>query len=199
MEDRVELIELTDDMDLEFLGLDCDGDCEACDCHQEKEEQQAFIIDDDKKASWALKKYKLLEIEEERKKNLVKDEIDRLKFWLDQEQEKIEKKKALLSQSLSGYLYQLRKDNPKAKIDTPFGAVTTRKTPAKWTYDDETVIKFLHQAEMNEFIRVKEEVEKTPLKKALKVVDGKAYTEAGEEVEGITVTDQGEVLSIKTI
>lgn len=199
MENNVELIELTDDMDLEFLGLDCDGDCENCDCQEEKEEQQAFIIDDDKKASWALKKYKLLEIEEERKKNLVKDEIDRLKSWLDREQEKIEKKQALLSQSLSGYLYQLRRDNPKAKIDTPFGTVTTRKTPAKWTYDDETVIKFLHDAEMDEFIRVKEEVEKTPLKKALKVVDGKAYTEAGEEVEGITVTDQGETLSIKTI
>ena len=199
MEDRVELIELTEGMDLEFLGLDCDSDCEDCDCHQEKEEQQAFIIDDDKKASWALKKYKLLEIEEERKKNLVKEEIDRLKSWLDQEQEKIEKKKALLSQSLSGYLYQLRRDDPKAKIDTPFGAVTTRKQQDKWTFDDETVIKFLHEAEMDEFIQVKEEIDKRPLKKALRVLDGKAYTEAGEEVEGITVTDQGEALSIKTI
>lgn len=199
MENNVELIELTEGMDLEFLGLDCDGDCEDCDCHQEKEEQQAFIIDDDKKASWALKKYKLLEIEEERKKNLVKDEIDRLKSWLDQEQEKIEKRKAFLSQSLSGYLYQLRRDDPKAKIDTPFGAVTTRKQQDKWTFDDETVIKFLHEAEMDEFIQVKEEIDKRPLKKALRVLDGKAYTEAGEEVEGITVTDQGETLSIKTI
>ncbi len=193
MEDRLELY-AEEFKDYPFLTND---DCTQYE--EDKEETQGWIIDDDVNAGWALRQYSLLDAELERKKNLAKEEQERIKAWLDQEQEKIEKKQALLSQSLSGYLYQLRRDDPKAKIDTPFGTVTTRKTPAKWTYDDETVIKFLHDAEMNEFIRVKEEVEKTPLKKALKVVDGKAYTEAGEEVEGITVTDQGEALSIKTI
>ena len=197
MEDRLELY-AEEFKDYPFLTSDDCIDYEE-DQKAEGEETQGWIIDDDVNAGWALRQYRLLDAELERKKNLVKEEVDRLKSWLDREQEKIEKKQAFLSQSLSGYLYQLRRDDPKAKIDTPFGTVTTRKTPAKWTYDDETVIKFLHDAEMDEFIRVKEEVEKTPLKKALKVVDGKAYTEAGEEVEGITVTDQGEVLSIKTI
>lgn len=193
MENRIELMEMTaDDKGLGFMDFDLDQDQEEA-----EEQTQAFVIDDDKKASWALKKYKLLEIEEERKKNLVKDEIDRLKLWLETEQGKIDKKKGYLEQMLGGYLMELRKNDPKAKVDTPYGTVSTRKNPDKWIYEDVAVIKFLHDAEMEEFIRVKEEVDKTPLKKALKVVDGKAYTEAGEEVQGISVESAGEKIVIK--
>lgn len=138
MEDRLELY-AEEFKDYPFLTND---DC--IEYEEDKEETQGWIIDDDVNAGWALRQYSLLDAELERKKNLAKEEQERIKAWLGQEQEKIEKKQALLSQSLSGYLYQLRRDNPKAKIDTPFGTVTTRKTPAKWTYDDETVIKFLH-------------------------------------------------------
>lgn len=189
MENRFELMEMTAD-DQGFMAFDLD--------QEEAEDQaQAFVIDDDKKASWALKKYKLLEIEEDRKAKLVKDEIDRLKLWLENEQGKIDKKKAGLEQMLGAYLMDLRKDDPKAKVDTPYGTVSTRKNPDKWTYEDQAVIKFLHEADMSEFIRVKEEIDKTPLKKALRVLDGKAYTEAGEEVAGISVESNGEKIVIK--
>lgn len=189
MENRFELMEMTAD-DQGFMAPDLD--------QEEKEDQaQAFVIDDDKKASWALKKYKLLEIEEDRKAKLVKDEIERLKLWLENEQGKIDKKKGFFEQMLGAYLMDLRKDDPKAKVDTPYGTVSTRKNPDKWIYEDQAVIKFLHDAEMNEFIRVKEEIDKTSLKKALKVLDGKAYTEAGEEVQGISVENAGEKIVIK--
>ena len=189
MENRFDLMEMTAD-DQGFMAFDLD--------QEEAEDQaQAFVIDDDKKASWALKKYKLLEIEEDRKAKLVKDETERLKLWLINEQEKIDKKKAYLEQMLGGYLMDLRKADPKAKVDTPYGTVSTRKNPDKWVYEDEAVIKFLHEAEMDKFIRVKEEIDKTPLKKALKVLDGKAYTEAGEEVAGISVESAGEKIVIK--
>lgn len=189
MENRFDLMEMTAD-DQGFMAFDLD--------QEEAEDQaQAFVIDDDKKASWALKKYKLLEIEEDRKAKLVKDETERLKLWLLSEQEKIDKKKAYLEQMLGGYLMELRKDDPKAKVDTPYGTVSTRKNPDKWIYEDQAVIKFLHEAEMDKFIRVKEEIDKTPLKKALKVLDGKAYTEAGEEVAGISVENAGEKIVIK--
>ena len=189
MENRFDLMEMTAD-DQGFMAFDLD--------QEEAEDQaQAFDIEDDKKASWALKKYKLLEIEEDRKAKLVKDETERLKLWLLSEQEKIDKKKAYLEQMLGGYLMELRKDDPKAKVDTPYGTVSTRKNPDKWIYEDQAVIKFLHEAEMDKFIRVKEEIDKTPLKKALKVLDGKAYTEAGEEVAGISVENAGEKIVIK--
>ena len=191
MESRFDLMEMTADVqNIGFMAPDLD--------QEEAEDQaQAFVIDDDKKASWALKKYKLLEIEEDRKAKLVKDETERLKLWLLSEQEKIDKKKACLEQMLGGYLMDLRKDDPKAKVDTPYGTVSTRKNPDKWIYEDQAVIKFLHEAEMDKFIRVKEEIDKTPLKKALKVLDGKAYTEAGEEVAGISVENAGEKIVIK--
>lgn len=191
MENRFDLMEMTADVqNIGFMAPDLD--------QEEAEDQaQAFVIDDDKKASWALKKYKLLEIEEDRKAKLVKDEIDRLKLWLENEQGKIDKKKAGLEQMLGGYLMDLRKADPKAKVDTPYGTVSTKKNPDKWTYEDQAVIKFLHEADMGEFIRVKEEIDKTPLKKALRVLDGKAYTEAGEEVAGISVESNGEKIVIK--
>lgn len=191
MENRFDLMEMTADVqNIGFMAPNLD--------QEEAEDQaQAFVIDDDKKASWALKKYKLLEIEEDRKAKLVKDEIDRLKLWLENEQGKIDKKKAGLEQMLGAYLMDLRKADPKAKVDTPYGTVSTRKNPDKWTYEDQAVIKFLHEAEMDEFIRVKEEIDKTPLKKALRVLDGKAYTEAGEEVKGISVESNGEKIVIK--
>lgn len=194
MEDRVQLfmnefetspVVFMDDNIVEFTT---DGD---------ETNAVTFMVDDDKKAGWALRQYSVLEHELTRKKDLVKDEIERLKSWLELEQEKIEKRKAFLSQHLDAYLYQLRLDNPKAKIDTPYGTVTTRKSPAKFVYEDDKVIKFLHDADMTDFIRVKEEIDKTPLKKVLTVKDGRAYTEAGEEVDGIVVEDAKDVLSIK--
>ena len=191
MENRFDLMEMTADVqNIGFMAPDLD--------QEEAEDQaQAFVIDDDKKASWALKKYKLLEIEEDRKAKLVKDEIDRLKLWLENEQGKIDKKKGFFEQMLGAYLMDLRKADPKAKVDTPYGTVSTRKNQDNWVYEDETIIKFLHEAEMDEFIQVKEEIDKRSLKKALRVLDGKAYTEAGEEVAGIRVENAGEKIVIK--
>ena len=94
-------------------------------------------------------------------------------------------------------MQELRKDNPKAKISTPHGTVSTRKNPKKWTYSDD-VLAELEEKEMFEFIRIKKEVDKKELKKVLSATDdGIVVNSDGEVIKGVTVVDGGEVMTVK--
>ena len=98
----------------------------------------------------------------------------------------------------SEYLYE-RKVDPKFKISTPNGTVSTRKKQPKWTYDEAKLLEFLKQNGKYQYIRIKEEINKAELKKNVKAVNGKVITEEGEIVEGITVTEQGEELVVRVV
>ncbi|MDY3947428.1 MAG: host-nuclease inhibitor Gam family protein [Ezakiella sp.] len=159
-------------------------------------ERKAWSITDDGGAVWATRRLKELEEEKRRKEKMADEEISRLELWKDKELKKIENEKEFFTNHLSSYLMRLRENNPKAKIETPYAKVSMRKNPDKWIYKDD-VINSLKRTDMSAFIRVKEEVDKVGLKKAVTVKDGKAYTAYGEEIEGVEIIDGGESLSIK--
>lgn len=161
------------------------------------EEKEKFEVNSLSSADWAIRKIKELEANIKQNNDFAGAEKIRLEQWLESENHKYRESIEYFNGLLSHYLQELRKDNPKAKISTPHGTVSTRKNPKQWTYSDD-VLAELEEKEMFEFIRIKKEVDKKELKKVLSFTDdGIAVNSDGEVIKGVTVVDGGEVMTVK--
>ncbi len=163
------------------------------------EEKEKFEVNSLSSADWALRKIKELEADIKQNMDFAESEKIRLEQWLESENNKYKESIEYFNGLLSHYLQELRKDNPKAKISTPHGTVSTRKNPKQWTYSDD-VLAELEEKEMFEFIRIKKEVDKKELKKVLSATDdGIVVNSDGEVIKGVTVVDGGEVMLVAMI
>lgn len=161
------------------------------------EEKEKFEVNSLSSADWALRKIKELEANIKQNNDFAGSEKIRLEQWLESENHKYRESIEYFNGLLSHYLQELRKDNPKAKISTPHGTVSTRKNPKQWTYSDD-VLAELEEKEMFEFIRIKKEVDKKELKKVLSVTDdGIVVNSDGEVIKGVAVVNGGEVMTVK--
>jgi phage host-nuclease inhibitor protein Gam len=163
----------------------------------EEIEKQRFKVDSLESANWCLKKLAVLEKEQQEKEELAKKEIQRIEEWLKSEKERIANSKRFFECLLEEYFVAEKEKNPKFKISTPYGKVSSRKQQPKWVYDNEKAINSLKQAGLNDLIKIKEEIDKNKLKKSVTIVNGQAVTEDGEILEGITVEEQPEKIVIK--
>ena len=162
-----------------------------------EEEKEKFEVNSLSSADWALRKIKELEAGIKQNMNFAESEKIRLEKWLESENHKHQESIEYFNGLLSHYLQELRKDNPKAKISTPHGTVSTRKNQKQWTYSDD-VLAELEEKEMFEFIRIKKEVDKKELKKVLSATDdGIVVNSDGEVIKGVTVVAGGEVMTVK--
>ena len=162
-----------------------------------EEEKEKFEVNSLSSADWAIRKIKELEANIKQNNDFAEAEKIRLEQWLESENRKYQESIEYFNSLLSRYLQELRKDNPKAKISTPHGTVSTRKNQKQWTYSDD-VLAELEEKEMFEFIRIKKEVDKKELKKVLSATDdGIVVNSDGEVIKGVTVVDGGEVMTVK--
>lgn len=164
---------------------------------EKTEEKERFKIKDLDQANWALRKLAALKKQEEEINELAQKEIDRIKVWQEKELAGIERSKQFFESLLAEYLMNERQNNPKFKISTPYGKVSTRKQQPKWEYDEEKAIKSLKEAGHVDLIRIKEYLDKTAIKKAVTVVGGQVVDENGVIIEGIKVIEQPERVVIK--
>ncbi|MFZ5965656.1 MAG: host-nuclease inhibitor Gam family protein [Bacillota bacterium] len=165
----------------------------------EKEVKEKFTVKDLHEADWCLRKIRTANKKREEIEELARLEIDRINAWKEKELHQLDEGKAFFEGLLVEYLISRRKVDPKFKISTPYGKVSTRKQPSKWEYDEETILQYLKQSGNNQFIRIKEEVDKENLKKSVEVVNGRAVTENGEIIEGIIIREQVEKIEIKVV
>lgn len=163
----------------------------------EEIEKQRFKVDSLESANWCLRKLAALEKQQSEIDALAQKEIERIQNWQQSEKEKIDFSKRFFECLLEEYFRSEREKNPKFKLSTPYGKVSSRKQQPKWTYDDEKLLNSLESAGLKDFIRIKKEVDKAALKKAVEVVNGQAVTEDGEILEGIKVEEQPEKIVIK--
>ena len=134
----------------------------------------------------------LREIKEDLKKQR-KTEEEKLKLRFETEIEKLETQEKEILDLITGELEVAEEK----KVVCLNGTVSKRKVPAKYEYSDD-LLKELKEKKYNQFIRVKEEVDKVTLKSELIVdKDGKCFTDAGEEVEGVKVIDGGYTWAVK--
>jgi DNA repair exonuclease SbcCD ATPase subunit len=123
--------------------------------------------------------------------------IEEINLWLadvtQEDREEVERLEGLLRE----YHERRLRENPKAKtIKHPFGTLEARKSPDKWNYREDDLLRWMKE-NRPDLVRVKEEPNKQDLKKKAKVKDGWVYTEDGERVEGVMVTPGEVKFSVK--
>lgn len=157
------------------------------------EELEGFKITNIDEANWAFRKIRALK-EEVKETNLLADkEKERIENWREKEiktsMDNIEYFQGILTE----YYMKLRSENPKAKLNTPYGKVTSRKSK-KWNYqNEEEILKYLKENEHSDLIKVKEDINKAELKKVFR--DG-VNKETGEVLPGIEIKEE-ESISVK--
>ncbi|GAX06834.1 hypothetical protein IWT25_02181 [Secundilactobacillus pentosiphilus] len=151
---------------------------------KEAEQKERFVIDDDSKANWALRK--MAEI------SAKLDKVNEQKKLLDQQNDQwYERKTKKLNDDWDDFATQLegyRLKQPNQKIDLPAGKTITRH-PKDYQYDNDELVKFV-KANHREFIQPIEKFEWGKFKKTIKVHGDKAFDANGELIPGMKVVEQ---------
>jgi phage/plasmid-associated DNA primase len=171
----------------------------------QKKENDHFIIDNDQKANWALRKIRHLKQKKKENEEFanteieeIQKEIDEVNQWLESENDSLDNDIEYMEGLLRVYAEQLKADDPELKTHKlPFGQLQFRKQRDKWRYDNDKLLEFAEK-NLKNTIKIKKQVDKRKLKKKIRVVGSKAVVaDTGELIEGIEVIKRGEKFKVK--
>ena len=160
------------------------------------EKETSTIITDLNKASWAFRALVDIERKKAAIEVLAKEELDRINNWKKEEMKAFEDEKQFFEFNLEQYFKEQKVLDPKFKLSTPYGKVTSRKQQPKWNYEDDKTLEWLKEND-KELIRVKEEIDKAELKKKFNINGNDVVTEDGEVVPGINIETREDSVTIK--
>lgn len=153
-----------------------------------------FVIDDESKAQWALRKLRRLEQESKADTDAAHAEIDRIQQWLAEKVDARARQASFFLGLLREYHEaELAADPSKKTIKLPAGTLKSLAGRPKWTVDAEAFLKWFDsdpqvQQERPELVRIKREPALSEIKAALVPKDDRAiYDGTGEIVPGVTV------------
>jgi Bacteriophage Mu Gam like protein len=116
-----------------------------------------FVVDDDHKADWALRKLGQLETQKRRRAAFVAVEIERFRAWQAHEDRQAERVAAYLTTLLRPYYDQLKavgKISARHKgYRLPHGTLTARQAPIEWEVEEATLLAWA-EATHPELVRV---------------------------------------------
>ena len=164
----------------------------------EEEAKKRFRIESTEQANWAFRKLRAINVKSNEIKELAAAERQRIDEWEKKELSVLENSTEFFEGLLAEYFIKQRELDPKFKLSTPYGRVSSRKQQPKWNYEDEKVLNWLKEND-KELIRVKYEPDKREIKKKYEVVGNTVVTEDGEIVEGITVEERPDSINIKVV
>lgn len=172
----------------------------------QKKKDDYFVIDNDQKANWALRKIRHLKQKKRENKDFaqvetetIQKEIDEVNRWLESEKSSLDNDIEYMEGMLRVYAEQLKVDDPELKTHKlPFGQLQFRKQRDKWVYEDDKLLEFAEE-NMKDAVKIKKSVDKRKLKQKLKVVGDKAVVaDTGEVIESVKVIKRGEKFKVKT-
>lgn len=166
---------------------------------QEQVESDRFVVDDEQKANWALRKIKEYQQQIIENDKLADDEIRKIEDWRkgrnNSAKESIEYFEGLLMEYA---LNRRDQDEDFKSISLPNGNFGFRKQQPRWKYDDEALLNYLEQSQMNNLIRTTKAPNKAEIRKQFEIHGNKVInTETGEFVEGIEIIDRPEKFNVR--
>lgn len=158
----------------------------------EGQEYEGFKVENIDQVNWCFRKLRALKAKINETKELAVKEKERIDEWEKSESKSADNSIAFFEGLLSEYFVKLRQADPKAKVSTPYGKISSRKS-TKWNYTDEgELLSYLKENDAT-LVKIKESVDRTELKKKYK--DG-IDKETGEILPGVSVAKE-ENISIK--
>lgn len=164
---------------------------------EEVEAEAPFKISDLSGADWAFEKLASIHARMKEKEQLAEEKRFKIDTWLETVTAEDKRSAEYFEALLITYYQELRSKDPKAKLSTPSGKVTSRKLQPKWEYDEERALQYFKETHP-EIVAVKESFNKAEAKKLLKPLEtGQAVDENGEVLDFVAVIPQGESYTVK--
>lgn len=150
----------------------------------EKDIAETFIIDNDSKAEWAIKKIKEAQDEHDRILALITEEEQKLALRKDQIAKKLESDTSYLKYLLNNYMQTVtcKESKTQKTYQLLSGKLVYKYGGTEWVKDDDAMLAWAKK-DMPELVKVKESVDWAALKKTISVTDnGEVITETTGEV-----------------
>lgn len=168
-----------------------------------EDDSSGFIVDNDSKASWCMRKIRQMEKKKSDHERLADEliadlekEIAEIENWLTEENSKLDNNIDFLKDKLRHYAENLKAEDEELKTySLPYGSFKWREQRDKWRYEEEKLLEFLENSDPD-LVRVKKQPAKRKLKKKVKVSGNKAILPTGEIVEGVEIEERGEKFKI---
>jgi hypothetical protein len=165
---------------------------------EEREEKEQFVIDTDEKAEWALLKIKEEQAESQRMINVCNSFILHYKNEIKKAEESLERKTGNLKAMLFEYFQTVDRKATKTQetYTLPSGKLKLKYPQPEYKRDDATLVKWLKDRNMTDYIKTKEEPQWGELKKTVQIAGDKACID-GEIIDGIQVVEKAPVFDIE--
>lgn len=161
---------------------------------QNEEERKPFVIDDDSKAEWAMRKIAELRMDTEKWQAHFDSQMDKIR-------KANEDSEAFFTACLMQYFEQVPKHETKtqAKYSLPGGDLVRKKQEPEYKRDDSKLLCFLQENDMGEYVKQKPTLDWASLKKACAVQpDGTVVDkETGLVLEGIFAQERPDKFEVK--
>ena len=174
------------EMDMNYYEIPEDG------------QDDGFVIDNDQKAEWAMKKIREAQEEKEKWKAYYDEQLQKVNAQSDRT---IEFMQLHLERYFRTVPHKVSKTQESYAL--PSGKLVWKEQQPEYERDDEALIPWLIENNLDsQYIQIKESVNWAELKKMFKdrmfgVIDGRFVTEDGEFVPGITVTERPDVFKVE--
>ena len=148
-------------------------------------ELDTFVIDTDAKAEWALKKIKEARADRDTWVEWYQNKIKEITEQTDFETMNLEHMLADYFQTLPH-----KKTKTQESYTLPGGKLILKTQNPEYKRKDSDVIEWLKTHMDGKFVKVKEELDWAGLKGKTAVLDGKLWSEDGEEIPGVEVINR---------
>lgn len=147
--------------------------------------QEAFVVDSDSKADWAMRKLRSIRKKQAENKAIFDAEIKRLAEWLDLVNTALERDALWFESNLTPYALLQRSEGRKS-IVLPHGTIKTTAGRAKIELENEDEFKAWAEKNLPEVLRHKIEIDKKELN-ALLTEDNQVISTQGEIIPLVKV------------
>ena len=167
---------------------------------EDVEEDGTLLVKNNSDADFYLRQINKLKEQKEEINKFVDQELERQMRLYQQYREgrmrPLDNQIAFYEEALRTFAMNEYAETNRKTIKLPNGTLSIRKQPPKYIYNDEEVLSFLKENNLNDYIRVKEEVNKKDLKKAAKINNNNQMMIDGKEVPGVVVVPQDDKFEV---
>ena len=166
----------------------------------ENPEDHVFLIDDDHKADWALRKIAEERKEADRIKAIAEQQIKELQMKIKHAEEVAERKTAFLKGCLAEYFQNVPHKSTKTQESYKLlsGSLIFKLPKQNMVKDDEKLIEYFRSNDMEEFIKTKESPAWGEFEKQLQIIDGNVVdTATGDVIDAVRVEETAGIFDVK--
>ena len=165
------------------------------------EEDGTLLVKNKSDADFYIKQINKLKEQKEEINSFVDQEVERqMRLYQEYRENRLrplDSQIAFYEEALKTFAMNEYAETNKKTIKLPNGTLSIKKQQPKYVYNDDEVLEFLQENNLNDYIRTKAEVNKKDLKKNAVINNNNQLIINGKEVPGVVVIPQEDKFEVK--